>query len=89
MTLPTPEMNADELRGFNLALACMMRWGSQIERNGVSLGGSEDLIPRSQVMRHSGKMVRHCAEALALTEGKRQLFPNRPIPIAPSQLHTG
>lgn len=70
MTLPNHPMTSDELRGFNMALACLMRWGSQIERNGISLGGAEDLIPRSQMMRHSGKMVRSCAEALALTMGK-------------------
>jgi len=71
-------MNADQLLGFNMALACLMRWGSQIERNGVSLGGPQDMIPRSQMMRHGGKMVRSCAEALALTMGKE------PVPIAPA-----
>lgn len=82
-------MNADELRGFNLALACLMRWGSQIERNGVSLGGPADLVPRNQMMRHGGRMVRHCAEALALTEGQRQLFPAQSKPIATGHLPNG
>jgi hypothetical protein len=72
-------MNADQLIGFNMALACLMRWGSQIERNGISLGGPQDPIPRSQMMRHSGKMVRSCAEALALTIGRA------PAQIAPTQ----
>jgi hypothetical protein len=83
-------MTPDELRGFNLALACLMRWGSQIERNGISLGGDDkDLVPRNHMMRHGGKMVRHCAEALALTEGKRQLRDLNPSPNASRLLPTG
>jgi hypothetical protein len=69
MNLPDQPMNADELRGFNIACACMVRWGRQIERNGISLGGDTDTVPRRDMMRHGGKMVRGCAEAMALTLG--------------------
>jgi hypothetical protein len=62
-------MNSDEQRGFNMACACLMRWGRQIEHNGVSLGGDTATVPRRDLMRHAGRMVRGCAEALALTLG--------------------
>jgi hypothetical protein len=87
MTPPDRPMNSDELRGFNMACAYLMRWGSQIERNGISLGGDTATVPRRDLMRHGGRMVRSCAEALALTLGN----PARPaLPqiseLAPARL---
>ena len=89
MDLPARPMTSDELRGFNLALACLMRWGSQIERNGISLGGPDNMVPRSQMMAHGGRMVRWCAEALAITEGKRQRQPAAPQLPASASRRTG
>ncbi len=64
------KLTPDELAGFNLACACLMRWGRMIETQGVSLGGPADMVPRNQMMAHGGRQVRSCAEALALTMGK-------------------
>ena len=64
------KLSAEELAGFNLACACLARWGRQIETEGISLGGPADLVPRNQMMAHGGRQVRGCAEALALTIGK-------------------
>jgi hypothetical protein len=63
-------MTDEEKRGFRMACACLVSWGRQIERNGFRLGGPDDPIPQSRVMQHSGRMLRHCAEALDLTLGR-------------------
>ena len=65
-------MTEAELRGFRMACACLMTWGSQIERNGISLGGPQTMVPQSRMMAHAGRMVRSCAEALELTIGQGQ-----------------
>lgn len=64
------ELNADQLQGFNMACACLMKWGAMIEQQGISLGGPVDPVPRSMLMAHGGRMVRNCAEAMALTIGR-------------------
>lgn len=64
-------LTEDEIRGFRMACACMIEWARQIERNGFRLGGpAEPMLPRHQVMRHSGRMARNLAETLALTIGQ-------------------
>lgn len=70
--MPGRQMTDDERRGFNWALGAMILWGTKIEREGIPLGGAEgDMVPLTQFMRHSGRMVRSCAEALHLTHGRR------------------
>lgn len=73
-------LTEDEIRGFRMACACMAEWARQIERNGFRLGGpAEPMLPRHQVMRHSGRMARNLAEALALTI--EQLDPASPAAL--------
>lgn len=64
-------LSADELRGFRMACTALIRWGRMIENESVSLGGQVGLmVPRNQMITHGGRMVRHCADALAVTIGR-------------------
>lgn len=74
LQLPDRPMTEDELRGFRVACACLMRWGATIERQGVSLGGPQTMVPMSKVMAHGGRMVRGCAEAPDLFIGRNLGF---------------
>lgn len=70
--MPSRPMTDDERRGFNWALGAMMLWGKRIEREGLPLGGVEgEVVPITQFMAHSGRMVTACAEALHIEHGRR------------------
>jgi hypothetical protein len=71
MNLPHDRpMTAEERRGFQMACACFVTWGRQIELNGFRLGGETTPVPGHKVMQHAGRMVRFCAEALDRTIGQ-------------------
>lgn len=72
---PDRQLSPDELRGFNIACGCIIRWGQQIAHNGARLGGT-DPVHHINLMRDRGLFAANLAEALHLTLGQgRSLSP--------------
>ncbi len=67
--LPPRPLTTDELRGFNIALGCIITWCSQIAHEGVKLGGS-DPVHNINLMQDRGLFAANLAEALHLTIGQ-------------------
>lgn len=69
-------LTADELRGFNMACACMITWGTQIARSGVALPPVE--VQPVRLMADRGRFLVNVAEALHLTIGGGNRLPRLP-----------
>lgn len=63
-------MTEDELRGFRMACACMVTWGSRIAAQGFALGTNPEPITQARLMQANGQFLVNCARAMDITLGQ-------------------
>lgn len=64
-------LTVQEMRGFRIALGCLVTWGSQIAAHSISLGGPVLSENPMHAQERLGRQIVFMAEALDLTIGRR------------------
>lgn len=72
-------MTEAELRGFRMACACMVTWGTQLAAAAISTGGQPQAVPLVRLQEHRARFLVDVATALDMTIGQgRDRLPGRP-----------
>lgn len=63
-------LTEDELRGFRMACACMVTWGTQLVGASIATGGAPQPVPLVRLQEARARFLVDCATALDMTIGK-------------------
>lgn len=65
-------MNADELRGFRMGMACLKTFGTQLVAASVATGGAPQPMQMVRLQESRARFLVDIAEALDLTIGQNR-----------------